>query len=311
MWGLSKSEKLEKRRQHTLSFIRDQRWRLDAMIERAQVAHDPTNPAQVVAEPKARLTAFESQIATITKIDAFDDIEDEAEEWSTFRAYICPRTEIEAEGNLSVNLLEEWGVPKSSVQWMRESLASRLTTLTDPDVQVARSALKTILAEENSWSEYTNDYEGTMKGYTRRLWIATFVLIAFAIVGLRYRLYALPVIFLGIILFCGAAGSCVSVVSKLPLFDVTLSSELEAYGRRILSRVATGTVASLVGCALFSVLMVSIDKLSFVDIATACASQEISSCTIVKQLALLAIPILFGFSERTLTSVERKVLGEN
>lgn len=96
------------------------------------------------------------------------------------------------------------------------------------------------------------------------------------------------------------------------MLDVALSScELDAYSRRILIRVATGTVASLVGCALFAVLMVSIQNLGFADMATACTSQDAGQCTIVKQLVLLALPILLGFSERTLTSVERKVLGEN
>jgi hypothetical protein len=167
-----------------------------------------------------------------------------------------------------------------------------------------------ILIEENSWSSYTNEYEDTMRGYTNRLSGATAVLLVLAIVGLRYRLFALPVIFLGILLCCGAAGSCVSVMLKLPLLDVSLSGELDAYGRRILSRVATGTVASLVGCSLFAVLMLSVQNMAFADVVTTCTSQDIGSCTIVKQLTLLALPILLGFSERTLTSVERKVLGD-
>jgi hypothetical protein len=164
--------------------------------------------------------------------------------------------------------------------------------------------------EENSWRNYTNGYEDTMGGYTNRLAGATLVLLLLAIVGLRYRLFAVPLIFLGILLCCGAAGSCVSVMLKLPLLDVSLSGELDAYGRRILSRAATGTVASLVGCALFAVLMVSVQNLAFADVVSVCTSQDTGQCTIVRQLVLLAVPILLGFSERTLTSVERKVLGD-
>jgi hypothetical protein len=36
----------------------------------------------------------------------------------------------------------------------------------------------------------------------------------------------------------------------MPLLDVALSAELEAYGRRIFSRIAVGVGASLIGCAL-------------------------------------------------------------
>jgi hypothetical protein len=301
-----KRKKLEKRRQETLSGVRYERWQLEAMVQRAQVAQ-VTNATEIINEALTRLSALEQKATSTTNDAEFDDIDGEAEEWGTFRAYICPPAEIEHEGNLSINLLEEWAVPKNRVDWMRNSLASKLT---DSNIQAARSALKMILMEENSWSDYTNGYEDTMKGYTYWLSGATAVLLVLSIVGLRYRLFALPLIFLGVLLCCGAAGSCVSVMLKLPLFDVSLSGELDAYGRRILSRVATGTVASLVGCSLFAVLMVSVQNLAFADVVTTCTSQDIGSCTIVKQLTLLALPILLGFSERTLTSVERRVLGD-
>lgn len=301
-----KRKRLEKRRQETLSSIQYERWQLEAMVQRAQVAQ-VTNATEIIGEALRHLSALEQKATSTTNDDEFDDIDGEAEEWGTFRAYICPPAEIEHEGNLSINLQEEWAVPKSRVDWMRNSLASKLT---DSNIQAARSALKMILMEENSWSSYTNGYEDTMKGYTYWLSGATAVLLVLAIVGLRYRLFGLPLIFLGILLCCGAAGSCVSVMLKLPLLDVSLSGELDAYGRRILSRVATGTVASLVGCSLFAVLMVSVQNVAFADVVTTCTSLEIESCTIVKQLTLLALPILLGFSERTLTSVERKVLGD-
>ena len=305
----SKRRKLEKERKGTLSIIQNERRLLDAMAQRAQALGNPPDPAQLIAEPLSRLDTLTQQATDCTDIDKFEDIDDGAVEWGTFKAYICPSTEVEAEGNLSINLMEEWGVPKNRVEWMRTTLGSRLT---DPDTKAARSALKMILMEENSWADYTNEYEDTMKRYTWQLSLATVLLIVFAVVGLRYRLYASPLIFLGILLFSGAAGSCVSVMMKLPMLDVALSSELDAYGRRVLSRVVIGTLASLVGCALFAVLTVSIDKLNFADVIGACTSQDVAlcgQCSIVKQVILIALPILLGFSERTLTSVERKVLG--
>lgn len=71
------------------------------------------------------------------------------------------------------------------------------------------------------------------------------------------------------LLCAGAAGSFVSVMAKMPALDVTLSGELEAYGRRILSRIGIGIVASLIGCALLAVLPISIQNQSFADALSA------------------------------------------
>jgi len=59
----------------------------------------------------------------------------------------------------------------------------------------------------------------------------------------------------------------------------------------------------------WGVLPISLQGQTFSDVVTACTAQDASSCTITKALILLAIAILFGFSERTLTSLEQKVLG--
>jgi hypothetical protein len=110
-------------------------------------------------------------------------------------------------------------------------------------------------------------------------------------------------------LFAGAAGSCVSVVAKMPLLDVTLSSELEAYGRRILSRIAVGVGASLIGAALFAwgLFPISIQNRSYADAINACFASPATSYT--KTLILLGLPMLLGFSERALTSFEQRVFG--
>jgi len=142
----SKHTKLEKQRQETLSNILDERWRLEAMVRRAQVAKVP-DATGTVNEALAHLSALEQKATSTTNVDEFDDIDGEAEEWGTFRAYICPPTEIEHEGNVSINLMEEWAVPKGRVEWMRNSLGLRLA---DSNVQAARSALKIIFMEENS-----------------------------------------------------------------------------------------------------------------------------------------------------------------
>jgi len=115
------------------------------------------------------------------------------------------------------------------------------------------------------------------------------------------------------ILSAGAAGSCVSVMAKMPLLDVSLSGELDSYERRILSRVGVGVIASLIGCGLlgWGLISFSIQGQTFANILDACSGTSTTSCTGLNALIVLAVPMLFGFSERALTSFERKVFGSS
>jgi hypothetical protein len=147
-----------------------------------------------------------------------------------------------------------------------------------------------------------------MKSYTRWLFGATIVLPVLAILA-----FHCPLTFLGGLLCAGAAGSCVSVMAKMPLLDVSLSGELEAYSRRILSRIGVGVIASLIGCALlgWGLLPISIQNQTFADLLNTCTASPTTSCTELKTLILLGVPMLFGFSERALTSFELKVFGNS
>src|SRR5260370_30370031 len=72
----------------------------------------------------------------------------------------------------------------------------------------------------------------------------TTVMLVLAILAFHF-----PRAILAGLLCAGAAGSCVSVIAKMPALDVSLSGELDAYQRRIFSRIAIGVVASLIGSA--------------------------------------------------------------
>jgi hypothetical protein len=300
-------KKLEERRQSALLGIHYERSRFEEMAQRAKGAGE-TPDVEFYGGVLARLLGLEQRAIQETNIDEFDDLVEQAEQQGTLRAYICPRTEVEDEGRLAIDVMAEWGVPKAIVERLRDSLGQKLK---DTDTQSARGALRAIFEENNSWASYTDDYEDTMRGYTRWLFGATFFLLVLTVTGFYFRLKAFPLVFLGTLLCGGAAGSCVSVMLKLPLFDVSLSGELDAYGRRIWSRTGAGTVASLIGCAFlgWGVLPVSLQNQTFSDVVNACAAADAALCTITKALILLAISILFGFSERTLASIERRVLG--
>jgi hypothetical protein len=146
-----------------------------------------------------------------------------------------------------------------------------------------------------------------MRRYTWWLFGATIILPPLAVLAFHFAFWFSPLLFFGL-LCAGVAGSCVSVMAKMPALDVSLSAELDAYGRRILTRIGIGGVASLIGCAFLGWFPISIQNQTFADALNACATSPTTS-TGIKTLLLLGVPMLLGFSERTLTSFEQRVFG--
>jgi hypothetical protein len=63
----------------------------------------------------------------------------------------------------------------------------------------------------------------------------------------------------------------------------------------------------------WGILNISVGNLKFPDVVCACSTGS-ASCTAIKVLVLLCVPLLFGFSERALTSFDsqfgKQVLGK-
>lgn len=102
-----------------------------------------------------------------------------------------------------------------------------------------------------------------------------------------------------------------SVLGKMPSFDLSLSGELDAYGRRIWSRIVVGTIGSLIGTAFlgWGVVPITIKDQTFTDALGACGSPEALPCPITKMLIVIGVAMLLGVSERTLPSFEQRVFG--
>jgi len=141
-------KKLEKCRRDTLSSIRAERLTFETMLQRARTAGD--NPDETFLKSvQDRLTEIEQRAEKETDIDELDNLVEDAEKQGQLRAYICPRAEIQDDGNLAIDLMEEWYVPKTVVTKLRGSLGQKLAKA-DADVEAARSALRTIFGEYDS-----------------------------------------------------------------------------------------------------------------------------------------------------------------
>lgn len=143
-----KRKKVETRRKETLSGVRRNKLDFETMMQRAQVAGD-TPDDTLVRNVLERLAEIEQRANQEKDIDELDELEKDANQQGQLRAYICPSAEITDEGNLSIDLIEEWTVPKTVITKLRGSLGEKLKRAdTDPDV--ARGALRAIFEQHDS-----------------------------------------------------------------------------------------------------------------------------------------------------------------
>ena len=296
---------LRKSRESTLSDIRGERLAFEGMAQRARIAGESPDDT-FVADVLGRLADVERRANEETSTDELDKLAKDAETQGQLRAYLCPSAEIRNEGTLAIDLMEEWNVPKTNIDRLRRLVEPQLQNA-DIDAKRGRSALRDIFDESDSWRTYTADYEDDMQGFAR-WWLAvpSVALLLGAVYVLRFPLPGFPLALP--ILLAGAAGSCVSVMTKMPVLEVSLSGELQAYERRILSRIGIGVMASLIGCGLlgWGLISFSIHGHTFTDLLKACSD---APCTGPNSLTVLAVPMLLGFSERALTWLEQKFFG--
>jgi hypothetical protein len=257
-----------------------------------------------------RFAEIEASAKAATLEDELDDFEDDGEVQGLFAAYFCPINEIQDEGSIAVDTIEGWGIPKTSPKKLRDLFSKKLQNAAE-NPHDARGALYSIFAEADAWRDFIDDYEESMLNYRRGLLFTMLASIALAVVSLYYASHISILIMAGL-LFAGAAGSSVSVMAKMPALDASLAGELDAYGRRVFTRIAVGIVASLIGCGLMAwgALPISMQNQTFTDALNACVSSAPTSGTSIRILIVLAVAMLLGFSERALTSFERRIFGE-
>jgi hypothetical protein len=307
-WKMPVAEKIEKRRLEVLSAIATEQLYVELIVSRPRNSEDdPIDDARrqrIVIE----LAAIEDKARKATSIEALNDLQDDAELWGAFRGYLCPRQEISLEGELALDVMAEWGVPKLAIKKLRDALKKGIS---ESPAQ-ARLVLHKIFEEQDSWSEYTDDYEETMSKYAWRLFLPSVGLPVLAVLAFHFG-YKWPGFVVFGLLGSGIAGSCISVLRKMPALEVSLSKELDAYARRILSRIGFGIATTMVGSALlgWGLLPMGIQGQTFTSALTACSTScsntSLSACEVTKSLLLLGIGMLLGFSERGLSWIEQAV----
>jgi hypothetical protein len=155
-----KERKLEQRRIEVLSSIAGEKQRVGLMALRPRGAEDTVN-TDLLKTVLERFAILEAKAKAVTLADELEDLEDDAELQGLFATYFCPANEISEEGNIAIDDIELWGVPKTAPQKLRNRLSQKLKTgnANPHDGLGGRGVLYSIYAESDSWSDFIDDYE--------------------------------------------------------------------------------------------------------------------------------------------------------
>jgi hypothetical protein len=308
---------LKKCRREALSSITGERLFVERMAQRQRPADEIVDGKR--DEILKKLDEIYAAATSTNDIDELDDLTADAELQGLFAAYICPVAEIKIEGDLVLDQIDGWGIPKYSTEtarklWQEASENFKAPTVQEAQIKEARGALYALFAERDAWGDFLDEHEETRH---RAMWILFVVVIASlvaAVFAVHYAYSFSPLLMFGV-LAAGAAGSGASIMSKMPTLEDRISHKSDAYGIGVLVRIATGLIGTVIGCALLAWIPLSIEDKSFGELVSACTTAPCTApaanaCTTVKMLILIGIPTLFGFSERTLPFFEHRIFGK-
>lgn len=290
-------------RQETITSIQICLSQFESMVLRAIASGEEPNE-KLILQVRENFALLIDKAKAESDAGLIEELTSQAETQSQMRAYACPETEIVQEGLGYISVIEEYNIPREIISHLKASLGERLKSA---DKKIARSALFTIYEEFDSWDAYTDDFQNAME-------LATYWLFGVTILSLIVAIFVIQFdwsVLFGI-MFAGAAGSCVSVLAKMPLTDdVSLAGDLASYGRRIFARVGTGIVASWIGSAFlgWGILPIAVQGKSFQDVLTAGATGVEQSSSVLHTLIIIGVAMLLGFSERAITTFETHILG--
>ena len=146
---------LNKCRREALSSITGERLFVEQMAQRQRPADEGFDD-KLRADVLKKLDEIYAAAQQTNDIDELDDLTSDAELQGLFAAYLCPVAEIKIEGDLVLDQIDGWGIPKSSTETARklwQEASQSLKTSPDQKVQIqeARGALYALFAERDAW----------------------------------------------------------------------------------------------------------------------------------------------------------------
>lgn len=319
---MAKSSKAE-----AVTKVRGSRASFEEVVVRATAAGADL-PTALIDIVRKRFDALEQEIANLDDKEIKDGearmnvLVDRAEDLERLRAYVMPREELLIEGQSRLSDMNNWAVPQTVIDQLNREVVPQLRGM---NVVEARGALRSLYEVYDYWDWWVEEHARSMQLAAK---VMLGLLVAF-VTGSVFLLHDGHV-YSGI--FCaGTAGALLSVLAKLP--PVLSSGAANAYFYRIVGRVSIGIAASMIGMGLLASDLLSLQLPDHGSIAKMLDGKDLLCGTIDSTpaapgaaalpstcapndhrfsrravLLLMAIAMLFGFSERALSTFENKIL---
>jgi hypothetical protein len=282
--------------------------RLKDALYLAEVAGEGESERALMRAAPAFLALGElaAQLDTATE-EKLDWISYEADEIGPDSAYLVPADTLHVEALTMLHDLQEWKLPPHVMQTLR-GWDDQIEKMALPE-HVRRRALRKLLIEYDYWDDEVDDHARFLARASRVLVPACILFTVAAIACVVVQKWVVA----GFVL-AGTAGAALSILLKLPPVAV-YGETIGAWGR-MFARLAAGVIASTIGLGLLASGFVSLGVpqggerfVSPAAVLNACLGEQPGTdCTTPNVLALLAVAIVVGFSERALASFEGAIM---
>lgn len=301
-FGSRRARRLHAKRGEVQRCIDEGKEEIEDALSLAALAGDPDadKHAEKALADFAGLAARAAAASTDAELEW---IKEQAEAVQRQRAYVLPDDALYEEGLFLIEELEEWNLPESVIQRLKDRL-QRLANFSAKSHQ-RRQLLTEIEEDADYWNFETERHETFLRRSVNALVPTCVVCLALSLVCFLSLRQAVA----GFIV-AGVGGAALSIVLKLPPLQVY--GETVGRWQRIAARLAAGAVASAVGLGLLASGMVNVGipsrESGFVSAAAMLAECQSRGCPAASATLLLSLGIIFGFSERAITSFERVIM---
>jgi hypothetical protein len=290
------------------TLIREKRATFDEAIEDAKFfaagSPLPDNIQQHIQFVTAEFDSLLSLLKQTTTDKDLDFVEARAEELADHRVYVLPIYDLKIEAAEQLDELSSMGVPKESLALIKKWVAK----LDEKDVTEAekRLIMSQLIEDYNYWDSYV-DWVLRVTNWMR---VGSLSLVVLGLVLSLVLFRNSPVIKF---IMAGVSGAALSVLLKIP--PVIVYKEVYTLVATCISRIATGAIVSVVGLSLLSSKIINLvfefsgNKFTIAEGLWGPSGPNPPPSPLV-QIILIGIGVLFGFSERLLSSLESTFLGK-
>lgn len=297
-----RARRLQAKRGEVQRCIDEGKEEIEDALSLAALAGDP-DAHKRAEKPLADFVGLAARAAAASTDAELEWIKEQAEAVERQRAYVLPDDALYEEGLFLIEELEEWNLPESVIQRLKDRL-QRIANLSAKGHQ-RRQLLTEIDEDADYWNFETERHEAFLRRSANALVPVCIVCLALSLVCFLLLGQAVA----GFIV-AGVGGAALSIVLKLPPLQVY--GETVGRWQRIAARLAAGAVASAVGLGLLASGMVNVGipsgESGFVSAAAMLAECQSRGCPAASASLLLSLGIIFGFSERAITSFERVIM---